>query len=225
MATVLKLRSSGSVPIAPALRIAWTHTPGAIVRLPMAVAQANTAFATTAYAPDVADHLSAGTAFIAQFVSPALAAQTIGVQSIYLTVLCAEDNAANNLFMYWSVYAVDAADNLRGTLLAARSDGTEIATTLTSRTDNATSTSVGVLAGDYLVLEVGVSGTPAAAGGVQGHNASFRFGDAGADLLTNDSQTTDGNPWLNIFTSNLTFLTTAPPPLLARPNRIWRRRR
>ena len=199
------LPSSGTPGLSPALRIDWSHTPGTIVRLPMATSTSGTGFAATTYTPDGSDHIAAGTAHIAQFVSAPLAAQTIGVQTVSLTVLGLEANAGNNLFLHWTVYAVTPADGLVGTLVAARTDGTELNTTQQARTDSVSSTSVTVAAGDRLVFEIGVSGTPTATGGVQGHNATLRFGDNGSNLAANDTATTDGNPWLDFATTTIVF--------------------
>lgn len=209
MATRFRLPSSGTPGQSPALRIAWTHVPGTVVRRPMSITAAGTAFAATAYAPDAADHLVAGTAHVAQFISEPLAAQTIGVQTVSLTMLASEDNAANNLFLQWTVYAVTAADALVGTLVASRADGLELSATQQARTDGATSTSVTVASGNRLVLEIGFGGTPTAAGGTQGHNGAIRFGDAGTDLAANDTATADGNPWLDFATSTLTYPATS----------------
>jgi hypothetical protein len=205
VATRFRLPSAGTPGQSPALRIAWTHVPGTIIRLPMSPNAAGTAFAATTYTPDAADHLVAGTAHIAQFISAPLAAQTITAQTISMTMLALVSHANNNLSLHWTVYAVTAADALVGTLVATRTDGFTINASQMARTDSATSTSVTVAAGDRLVFEVGLSGTPTATGGTQGHNGAIRFGDVGTDLAANDTATVDGNPWLDFATTTLVF--------------------
>jgi hypothetical protein len=61
-------------------------------------------------------------------------------------------------------------------------------------------------AGDRLVFELGLGGTPTSAGGVQGHNGTLRLGETGlTDAPANDTSTsTTENPWLE-FANTLTF--------------------
>ena len=61
------------------------------------------------------------------------------------------------------------------------------------------------VAGDYLVLEVGVGGDPAVG---FNHESGMRFGDAAAsDLPEDNTDTTDLNPWVQL-TDTLTFVDT-----------------
>jgi hypothetical protein len=207
MATRFKLESTGTPAVSPSLQQIWTHLPATLPRMPMKVTPDASAFTTLSYAPDGADHLVAGSAFTAQFISEPLdGAQTIGVQTVTLTVMGLEANLGNNLTWRWTLYVVsNDGSTLRGTLVAARSDATELSNSQTNRTDSATSTSVSALSGDRIVLELGVSGTPTGAGNVQGHNASIRLGTAGTDLPADDSTTADGNSWVELGTSTLTL--------------------
>jgi hypothetical protein len=196
--------------VSPTFSAEWEHQAG--VRRIMRATKGTQALATQGYSPDGADHLVDQDALGIQFITDEiLAAQTIAAQTVTLTVQALEGNAGNNLFLTWKLFVVDGTTGaIKETLLAIRRDATELATSLTSRTDAATTTSATVEEGDRIVLEVGFGGLPTAAGGVQGHNGSMRWGEDGAsDLLANDSQTgTTLNPWLE-FANTLTFAT--PP--------------
>jgi hypothetical protein len=71
------------------------------------------------------------------------------------------------------------------------------AVTLTNRIWS-TTTATGnytTVAGDYLVIEIGVRGVPTAGG----HDSSLRLGDAAAsDLPEDDTGTTDLRPWIEL---------------------------
>lgn len=222
MATRFSLPSSGTPDVTITLQ-SYSHT-GNEQRRPL-VTSDSSALATTAITPDAADHLVAGDTGHAQFVSNALAAQTISAQTVTLTIQGLEANAGNNLFvqLFISVISNDGSTT-RQTILAKTADNTELATSLTSRTMSGTTTSYTCIDGDRLCVEVSVVGTPSASGGIQGHNASLRFGSngAGGDLVANDAQTgTTLNPWLE-FANDLTFY--VPPVTLITPNTsgvIW----
>jgi hypothetical protein len=101
-------------------------------------------------------------------------------------------------------------NTVRATIRSKVSEGTELATALTNRFLSTTlSAGYTTVSGDRLVVEFSVVGTPVGAGGVQGHNASLRFGGSGAtDLPENDTSTsTTENPWIE-FVTNITFLPT-----------------
>jgi hypothetical protein len=216
MATRFRLPSSGTPDVTRTLQ-SYSHT-GNEQRRPLVTSDAS-ALATTAITPDAADHLAAGDTGHAQFVSAPLTAQTISAQTVKLTLQALEANASNNLFiqLFMSVISNDGTAT-RQTILAKTLDNTEIATALTSRTMSATTTSYTCIEGDRLCVEISVQGTPVAAGGTQGHNASLRFGSngAGGDLLEDDAQTgTTLNPWLE-FANTLSFFVA--PVTLITPN-------
>lgn len=230
MATRFYLPSSTSLGVAgPTAGAEWEHVnPTKPVRL-MDTAKANTAFASLAYAPDAADHIADQDALFITYISrPLTSGQTISAQTINLTMICAEDNAGNNVFLTWKVYLCDYMMTTAGsTILAIRRDGTECATTLTNRTDSATSSSVTTANGDRIVLELGLGGLPVATSQVQGHNGTLRLGDNNAsDLAANDTATTDANPWFEFATTTLTFRSSASLafPSAQRINRFWQRR-
>ncbi len=158
------------------------------------------------YQPDAVDHLVSARAHFVQFVSEVLPPQSIPAQPIKLQLRAAEDQANNNLFVAWKLYAVaESGASVLGTLAAIRSDATEVGIVLTNRSDSTTSTLFTSTQNFRLVIELGLSGTPAATTGVQGHNGTLSFGEAGAtDLPEDDTATGALNPWLQ-FTQNLTF--------------------
>jgi hypothetical protein len=197
--------TTGAPGVSPTISAEWEHQNTA--RRQTSTAKAGSAFASTAYSPDGADHLANADAHIVQFISAPLAAQSIAAQTLQITLLCSEAHASNNLFLTWKVYLCDSAGTPGVTLLAIRRDATETSTSLTNRTDSAVSTDVTANDGDRVVIELGLGGTPTASGGVQGHNGTLRFGDpvGGADLVANDSATADAAPWLEFATSTLSF--------------------
>jgi hypothetical protein len=159
---------------------------------------------TLTYAPDAADHLVAGAAHVAQFVSDLLPPQDIPAQQVKIQTRVSEANANNNLALAWKIYAAaEDGQTVLGTLLPLRVDATEVGTALTNRGDSATTTQVTIAQNFRLVAELGWSGTPVVTTGVQGHNGSFSFGEnAATDLPEDDVATSALNPWIQ-FSRNL----------------------
>lgn len=205
MATRFYLPSSGTADVSPTVGAEWEHSNA--VRRPTSPVKSSTAIADTSYSPDGADDLTDKDSMFVQFVSIPIAAQTIAAQTMKYALQGSETNAGNNCFVTVKAYVVsnDGA-TVRGTLLAIRRDATELATTVTNRTDSATTTSVVASANDRIVFEFGIGGLPTAAGGVQGHNGALRFGDnQGTDLAENDTDTAStNNPWVE-FANDITF--------------------
>jgi hypothetical protein len=212
MATRFRLPATGTAAVSPALQT-YTHT--GTTRRPLPTTDA-TALATTAVTPDAADHLVAGDTFHRQFVSDGVVAQTIpsGI-TVKCAVQCLEAHTNNNLVLQLWVGLYDAAGTtLLATLLAKTADTLELATTIQNRFLSATTTAgYTCTGGERLVVEFSVTGTPGpAAGGVQGHNASLRWGAAGAggDLPENDTEAgTTFNPWFEIAADLFTVSVTA----------------
>ena len=210
MATRFRLTASSTAPaVSPAFQ---SYSHAMTVRRQLVTADSS-ALATEAITPDAADHLVAGDTGHVQFVSGPMNAgiQFTNADAISFAVQCLEANAGNNLaIQLWAgIYSQDGT-TLRRELRAKVSEGTELATSLTNRhlattQGGATYTTV---AGDRLVVEFSVTGTPTGAGGVQGHNASLRWGGNGTsgDLPANDTETGTGfNPWVE-FTPTVTFI-------------------
>lgn len=135
-------------------------------------------------------------------------------------IQCLEAHANNNLNLqtFISIVSQDGG-TVRRTLLAKTEEPTEMATSLTNRFHSTTQSGANytTVSGDRLVVEFSYEGTPAAAGGVQGHNASLRYGGngAGGDLGENDTDTgTTLNPWIE-FVPTITFLVTGWERLLS----------
>lgn len=211
MATRFRLTSSTTAPaVSPALQ-SYSHTQTTRRQL---LTVDGSALATEAYTPDAADHLVAGDAHHIQFVSVPMAADNIFTSgdTLKFALQGLEANAANNLQIQVFVSVVNqAGDTVQATLRSKVLEGLELATALTNRFLSTTlSASYTTVAGDRLVIEYSVSGTPTAAGGTQGHNASLRWGGGGAggDLPENDTNTgTTLNPWIE-FTTTITFTVT-----------------
>lgn len=165
---------------------------------------------TTAYTPDGADDITDRDSCHRQYVSEPLAAQTI-TGNIKAQFQAMEPNAGCNMFLSMKVLAcTNSGGSTVGTLLAITRDTTnELATSFTNRNFPSTAlSSTAVSAGDRLVIEIGVGGTPTAATGTNGHNASLRFGCSASsgDLPEDDTQTgTTYRPWIEIST-DLRFL-------------------
>ena len=210
MATRFRLTSDATAPaVSPALQ-SYSHTQGTVRTL---LTSDTSALTTSAYTPDGADHLVAGDAHHIQFVSdPMVAGITFtNGNTIKMCVQALEAHAGNNLFLqcFVSIVSQDGT-TVRRTLCAKTADGVELATALTSRFHTTTQSGATyvTVSGDRLVVELSVTGTPTGAGGVQGHNASLRWGGngAGGDLLETDAQTdTTLNPWIE-FVPNVSFL-------------------
>jgi hypothetical protein len=205
MATLFYLPSTGAAAVSPPIGAGeWAHIN--TVRRPLNSVKGSSAIATTAFAPDAADHLVAGRSHFVQFVSDVLPPQTIPAQLVKMQLRCAEDNAGNNLFLNWRVLASsEDGTQLLGTILATKADGTEVGTALTNRSDSATTTVFTALQNFRLVLEIGLGGTPTNTTGVQGHSGSISFGENAAnDLPEDDASTAALNPWMQ-FAQNLKF--------------------
>lgn len=207
MATRFRLTADNTAPaVSPTLQ-SYSHTssypdpPGNVRKL---LTSDSSTLATTAYTPDGADHLVAGDSLHCQFVSAPLAsgiAFTNG-DTIKCAVQGLEAHTSNNLFLqlYVSVVSEDGA-TVRRVLRSKVADGTEFTASITNRflsttQDGATYTTV---TGDRLVVEFSVTGTPAGSGGVQGHNASLRWGGSGAGGDNGENDTDTGatlNPWI-----------------------------
>lgn len=212
MATRVYLPSTGTAPVSPTISSDWTGHVN-VARRPMNAVNGGSAIQTLSFAPDAADHLVAGGSHFVQFISDVLPAQTIAAQTIKLQVRAAEDNAGNNLFLAWKLYAVsEDGQTALGNLVSLRTDGTEVATALTNRADGVTSTQFATDKNFRLVLEVGLNGTPTNATGTQGHNGSLSFGEAAAtDLPEDDAATGALNPWLQ-FSRNIKYWVPSTAP-------------
>lgn len=220
--TRFKLTADATAPaVSPALQ-SYSHNAPTTVRSTLNTFDAST-LATVAYTPDGADHLVAGDALHRQFVSDPMSPGIVFTNgdAIEFSVQALEAHTNNNLQVQLFVSVVNqAGDTVRRTLRSKVLEGNEVNTSLrnvnfSTTQDGATYTTV---SGDRLVVEFSVSGTPTAAGGTQGHNASLRWGGSGSGgyLPKNDTETgTTFNPWIE-FAPNITFATAGRTALNTR---------
>jgi len=209
MATRFYLPSSGSAPVSVSVTADWEHN-NAVSRATKTW-KTNTSIADTSYSPDGADDITNRDSMFVQFVSDPLLPQTISAQTLKYAIQGSETNNGNNCSMTLKAFLVsNDGGTVRGTILAIQRDGTELTTTVTNRIDSGTTSSISALYGDRIVFEIGIGGTPTAAGGVQGHNGAIRFGDnQSTDLPENDTDTgSTSNPWVE-FANNLQFVGAA----------------
>jgi hypothetical protein len=156
-----------------------------------------------------------------QYVSAPMTAGTVfttGVTTVAMQIMMREISATDDVNQcILSVRVVDAAGTtVRATLLAVGNYGpaTEFATATTHRnktcadgdTVAATYTTV---AGDRLVVEVGYQTDGADASPV----AVTKWGDNSTDLPVDETQTTDGNGWIE-FSNTFTFVAENPAAAL-----------
>lgn len=212
MATRFRLTNDDTDPAVTPAHQTYTHTRTGTPEYRRLLTTDTSVLTTTAYTPDAADDLTAGDALHSTFVSdpmPAGVAFNNG-QTIKMAIQGLEPNAANNVsWQMWVGIYDSAGTTLQRTIRSKVAEGLELGGSLAARflsttQDGANYTTV---ANDRIVVEVSVTGTPTAAGGVNGHNASLRFGGDGAsgDLPESDGSTsTTLNPWIE-FTPTFSF--------------------
>lgn len=217
MATRFRLTSDATAPaVSPTLQ-SYTHTQTTRRKL---LTVDSSALTTSAYTPDAADDHVQGDAHHVQFVSELMNAGLVFTSgdTLKYAIQCSEPNAANNMRLQVFVSVVDSAGTtVQATLRSKTLDTNEFVSSPTNRF-NSTTLSAGytTVADDRLVVEFSGEGTPTASGGVNGHNASLRWGSdgAGGDLPENDTEAgTTLNPWIEFLTT-ITFVgaATSPPP-------------
>ena len=161
------------------------------------------------YLPDTADDAAAGDALHCQFVSADLGADLVYASGsvIKMALQGFEPNANCNQSLQLYAAIVDSAGTtVRRVLRSKVVHSVELSLALSNNflsttQDGASYTTV---AGDRLVVEISVQGDPAGGGGVQGHNATLRWGGngGGGDLPENDTETgTTLNPWIEFTTA------------------------
>ena len=169
-----------------------------------------TTLANLAVTPDASDHLVAGDAAVAIYVSRPLAVQTFNSGDAFkLAVQCFEAHAGNNLQLQIAIAVIATNQTtVNATLRSKQAEGTEINTSLRNVFHSGTlSASYTCAEGEFLQVELSLVGTPTGSGGVQGHNGTMRFGTSGAggDLPENDTETgTTFNPWIE-FANTILF--------------------
>lgn len=205
MVTRFRLTSDTTAPSVSPTAQSYTHDQA--VRRKLKLTDTST-LTTSAYNPDAADDLVAGDSLHIQFVSNPLNSGAVFTSgdTLKFCVQGTEPNADCNQGVSVFVSVVDSAGTtVQATLRTKAAGTTELPGVLTSRFKSTTlSGSYTLVAGDRIVVEMHVTGTPVAGEGVNGHNASIRWGSGGAggDLLENDTQTgTTLDPWIEFATT------------------------
>lgn len=226
MATRFYLSETEAAAVAPTISAEWDHQ-NVVRRRLLRVADSST-LTTTAYAPDGADHLVAGEAHHRQYISDSIPAQSIS-GTVRLQIQGFEAHLNNNQVVALKIFICSAdGATIKETLCALTAGATEFDSTsvIKNRTVTASLTEATLEADDRIVIEIGTAGTPAASSGIQGHNASLRWGcnASSGDLGQDETQTgTTFRPWLEfsqtiaIYAVALeagTFTLTAPATLI-----------
>ncbi len=222
MATRFYFNESEAAAVSPTLSAAWSHSGGTNTgrRRLQKETPDSSALSTVAVTPDAADHLVAGDSLHRQYVSDPMGAQTIS-GTVKMNLQCLEANAGNNLFLAYKIFicSQDGTTIKEDVATLTRDTVNEVATSLTNRRIEAVSIStVTIEEGDRIVVEIGLGGTPTAAGGTQGHNGSIRWGGsaAGGDLGENDTDTgTTLRPWIEFSATIVGAAQTVSPSAIA----------
>ncbi len=193
--------------LTPTVQGAWTDT-SILARAMMSTSKIGDTMTTVSFADSSVANL---TIIFRQWLSAELTAgQTItGAQTWAIQARCAERLAGNNMFLARAIYVIAGdGSTLRKTLVALSLDGLEATvTTLTNRVNGGLTVAGNytTVAGDRILLELGMSGDPSG-GGSPDHDSDMSFGDDnGTDLPVDDTTTAANNPWFEL-TDNLTFV-------------------
>ncbi len=219
MATRFYFNEAEAAAVSPTISGAWSHINTLRRRLQKGTPDSS-ALSTVAVTPDGADHLVSGDSHHRQYVSDPIGAQTIS-GTVKMNLQCLEANAGNNLFLAYKIFicSQDGTTIKEDVATLTRDTVNEVATSLTNRHIEAVSIStVNTEEGDRIVVEIGLGGTPTAAGGVQGHNGSIRWGGsaAGGDLGENDTDTgTTLRPWIEFSATIVGAAQTVTPSAIA----------
>lgn len=207
MATRLYLQSTGAAPFDPAFGDgAWERNSGAYVARNMATAKANTALTTLSA---VFGSTSTSQTRYAMFVSDTLDVDQALAGNFSLVIgKCAETTTNGDAHLAHALRVTDGAGAHKATLHTRMATSTEfplVASAATRIQAAAAITGFSALAGDRLVLEIGIHGvTPA------NETMQLRIGDptAVADFALTAALTTDLVPWAEL-SQNITFGTPA----------------
>jgi len=198
MATRLYLPSSGTAPIVDlALAGAW-NTTGDLIRLPMYPTPSGTALTTRTLT--WANTSSAAWVWW-QFQSPPIAKPvTLTGQSQFVIGKCAETTTNGDTVLMFQDWLSSSTGDNKGLLYSMYVGGTEYALMASAGTryrGPMTTNRLSAVAGDRIILEVGVYGTTPAV-----ENIQMRIGDpvGTADFAFTEDLTTDLLPFLEIST-------------------------
>src|SRR3990170_3851005 len=193
-----------TTPISPTPDSAWEDTT-ILARARARTTPSGRAMTTVSFADNNAANRDV---LFMQFVSHPLAgSQTItGSQALKAQALCKQRATTNNMLLSLGIRVIAAnGTTVQKTVLSVTRDGAAAdATALTNRQFTATSavTNYTTVAGDYIVIEIGMSGDPNVG---NDHDSDIRLGDAAAsDLPEDDTDTSDLRPWVELV-DTLTF--------------------
>ena len=203
MATRFYLPVSGTPGSSPTVDANWERQIAAFARYPMPRTKSNSALAT--YSAAFGATTTTQTLWM-QWVSDTLNVnQAISGTMSMVIGKCAETSLSGDAHLAFSARVMQGdTSSLRGTLLLFHATSTEfplIASAATRIHSARAITTVNALAGDRIVMEIGIHGvTPA------NETMQLRFGDptAAADFALTAALTTDLCPWWELSTT-LTF--------------------
>lgn len=213
MSTKLYFQSTASSPITPAVSSSWDYSISAFARYPTSITKASQAM--TFISLDGNGDASDNDYCFGQWISGALAAQTIGGTDVYVKIQmrCMEEAARVNAFLTATVRILSGdGTTVRGTVCALTRDNTEmVATTNEALATNrawaiSSTTAVSAQEGDRIVIEVGSGGDPSSGSGGNSHDSDICVGDASSTDLTidDDMEVANNNPYC-LFEDDITW--------------------
>lgn len=218
MPTRFYLPSTGAAAVSPAYDAAWEDTSIA-ARLATSTSKISSASLAVSFSDAVDTDRDI---LFRQYVSVAIAAQTIAAQTVKFQIRGAEGNIDKNMFSAIGLRVVsNDGGTVRGTLLAVTRDDLELLVdsfpfdetpAWENRQFSATTTAVTSLDNDRIIIEIGTGGDPALD---EDHRSGVRIGDAsGTDLPEDNTTTTDNNAWVE-FANVISFEIVTPGALIS----------
>jgi len=204
--TIMRFEATGSHYGSDGTFSTWTNTASSIKRPAHATGyKQSTTIASTTIAVD--NSSGTATTCFAQFVSPALEAQTIsGTVTGYARMSIANVTGAT-VQSRVKITVIDKTGAVVATLRAITSGASNLTTTLTSYQilNAAALTSYSCALGDRLCIEIGIGRSA----GTTARNGTISFGTSSATDITAAGSTTANNPVIT-FSGNLTFYKGVP---------------
>lgn len=184
----------------------WTNSASAIFRRLRATGtKESSTIASTTIAVD--NSSSTATTLFAQFISPALEAQTIsGTVTGHFRMSIANATGATTQSRM-KITVINMAGTVVATLLAMTSGAVNLTTTLENKVNanGAALSSFACSRGDRLVVEIGIGRSA----GTTARNGTISFGSSSATNLSSNGETTANNPVVT-FSGNITFYKGVP---------------
>lgn len=197
----LYLEASGSYWGVPGKFASWTDTTLAILRpcYPAGFQQRTTIASTTLAVNNSSS--TASTSF-AQFVSPALSAQTISGSVTGYARLSVSNATGCTAQSRCGITVIDRYGNIKATLVGVTAGASNLTTTLTSYQilNSATITSYACADGDRLCVEFGIGRSS----GTTSRNGTVSLGSSSATNISAAGSTSADNPTL-VFNNPITY--------------------